>query len=269
MADILRRAQAPVTEEAWQEIDDTAGDILRKQLAARSVVDVDGPHGWQKAAVDLGRLEIAEQPGPDGVPWGRRAVLPLVEVRLPFTLNQMELDNVSRGATDPDLSALEDAAQKASRFEETVIYHGLPGSGIDGLLAGVENDPIALPATATDYPSAIAQGLERLYDEGIPGPYALILGSKPFFQLLQQGSGGYPARRIVRDMLGGDILASRALQGGVLLSQAEDHFELTLGQDWSIGYASHDRDSVELYLTESFGFRVLEPAAAVELKLKA
>jgi uncharacterized linocin/CFP29 family protein len=70
-------------------------------------------------------------------------------------------------------------------------------------------------------------------------------------------------------MLGGDILASRALQGGVLLSQAEDHFELTLGQDWSIGYASHDRDSVELYLTESFGFRVLEPAAAVELKLKA
>jgi hypothetical protein len=36
-----------------------------------------------------------------------------------------------------------------------------------------------------------------------------------------------------------------------------------LGQDFSVGYASHDRDKVELYLTESFTFRVLEPAAAV------
>jgi uncharacterized linocin/CFP29 family protein len=38
-----------------------------------------------------------------------------------------------------------------------------------------------------------------------------------------------------------------------------------VGQDLAIGYAHHDKDQVELYLTESLTFRVLEPAAAVAL----
>ena len=44
---------------------------------------------------------------------------------------------------------------------------------------------------------------------------------------------------------------------------------MTVGQDLSIGYRSHDKENVDLYLTESFTFRVLEPAAGVELKYKA
>jgi uncharacterized linocin/CFP29 family protein len=44
---------------------------------------------------------------------------------------------------------------------------------------------------------------------------------------------------------------------------------MTVGQDLSIGYLSHGKESVDLYLTESFTFRVLEPAAAVELRVKA
>jgi uncharacterized linocin/CFP29 family protein len=55
------------------------------------------------------------------------------------------------------------------------------------------------------------------------------------------------------------------LEGGLLISAAEGNFELTVGQDFSVGYASHDRDQVELYLTESFTFRVLEPKGCVRL----
>jgi uncharacterized linocin/CFP29 family protein len=47
-----------------------------------------------------------------------------------------------------------------------------------------------------------------------------------------------------------------------------DLFQLSVGQDLSIGYAGHDRDRVYLYLTESFAFRVLERGAAVYLKPK-
>jgi len=42
-----------------------------------------------------------------------------------------------------------------------------------------------------------------------------------------------------------------------------------VGQDLTIGYKLHNAREVELYFTESFAFRVLEPAAAVELKLQA
>lgn len=266
MIDLLRRSQAPLTDAAWEEVDDRATEILKQQLSGRRVVDVSGPRGWDTAAVDLGRLEIAEQPGPGDVPWGTRVVKPLVESRLPFKLNQMELDNISRGAKDADLEPLEDAARRASLFEESAIYYGLKNAGIEGMLPAVENDPIALPAAAADYASAVADGLHRFHDGGIPGPYALVLGNEPYFNLIQQGSGGYPAQRIIREMLRGEIIASRALKGGVLLSTASDSFELVVGQDWSIGYASHDREQVELYLTESFSFRVIEPAAAIELK---
>jgi uncharacterized linocin/CFP29 family protein len=43
---------------------------------------------------------------------------------------------------------------------------------------------------------------------------------------------------------------------------------MTVGQDLSIGYCSAGRDDVELYITESFTFQVIEPAAAVELVVK-
>lgn len=41
--------------------------------------------------------------------------------------------------------------------------------------------------------------------------------------------------------------------------------ELTLGHDFSIGYEGHSGESVTLYLTEAFAFRVLEPAAVIAI----
>ena len=78
---------------------------------------------------------------------------------------------------------------------------------------------------------------------------------------------GYPiAKQIERILVDGRVVHAPALHGGVLLSVRGGDYELTVGQDLSLGYAWHDRHAVELYLTESFTFRVLEPAAAVYLQ---
>jgi uncharacterized linocin/CFP29 family protein len=42
-------------------------------------------------------------------------------------------------------------------------------------------------------------------------------------------------------------------------------FELTVGEDFAIGYLEHTADAVRLYLQETFTFRVLSPEAAVPL----
>ncbi|HQH70228.1 MAG TPA: encapsulin, partial [Candidatus Hydrogenedentes bacterium] len=39
MADILKRALAPLTHEAWGEIDETARQTLGPLLSARKIVD--------------------------------------------------------------------------------------------------------------------------------------------------------------------------------------------------------------------------------------
>ncbi|MEP7051724.1 MAG: family 1 encapsulin nanocompartment shell protein, partial [Pseudomonadota bacterium] len=62
------------------------------------------------------------------------------------------------------------------------------------------------------------------------------------------------------------IWAPALAEGAVLMSTRGGDYELTVGQDLSVGYASHDRTTVELYLTESFTFRVLEDKAAILLR---
>jgi len=48
-----------------------------------------------------------------------------------------------------------------------------------------------------------------------------------------------------------------------MLTKRGGDFELILGQDLAIGYESHTQTKVKLYFTESFTFRVLEPAAVM------
>ena len=265
MVDLLKRSLAPLTDETWEEIDATAARVLKSQLTARRIVDFDGPHGWDFAAVNLGRLETAEEPTPQEVPWGKRLVLPLVESRVPFQLDQMELDSIARGAKDADLDPLEDAARRTALFEESAIYNGFEPAGIKGIIPASAHQPINLPKNTREFPEAVARAIETMKLAGIEGPFVLVLGTEAWAGLMQSGSGGYPPQRIIRNLIDGDPRRSPAIEGGLLVSAAAGNFELTVGQDFSVGYAGHDRNKVELYLAESFTFRVLEPKASVRL----
>jgi uncharacterized linocin/CFP29 family protein len=269
MADMLKRGQAPLTEDAWEEIDDAVSDVLKAHLAARGLVDFSGPRGWEFAGVNLGRMEVGKRGPVAGVPWGLRTVQPLVEVRMGFALDRWELDNVARGCKDPDVGPAEEAARKVALFEETAIFKGFAGGQIKGVLPASEHKPVRMTANARQMPSAVADALQALQQAAIGGPYALVLGTDAYHTLMQAGESGYPPRRIVRDMIGGPIVWSPALDGGVLLSQRGGDFELTVGQDLAIGYQHSDNEKVHLFLTESFTFQVLEPKAAVELKTAA
>jgi uncharacterized linocin/CFP29 family protein len=61
------------------------------------------------------------------------------------------------------------------------------------------------------------------------------------------------------------VVWAPAVDGAVVLSQRGGDFELTVGQDFSIGYRSSDATTVDLYLEESVSFRINTPAAAVHL----
>jgi uncharacterized linocin/CFP29 family protein len=63
----------------------------------------------------------------------------------------------------------------------------------------------------------------------------------------------------------GYIRGAPAIDGALLLSGRGGDYELRLGQDLSIGYLSHDADSVHLYFTESFTFAVYTTEASVPI----
>ena len=267
MATILKREFAPISDTAWNQLDAEAARVIRANLAGRRVVDVAGPHGWEFAAVNTGRLHLGDHKAAEGIPWGARIVLPLVEARNGFKLAQMELDDYDRGAKDVDIDPLLEAAAKVAHFEDRAVFNGFSEAGITGLLQALAHDPVNLPADGANFPAVVGQAVKVLALAGIGGPYALVLGPEPYFHLYGTAiRHGYPAYRAIGDILqGGEIVRCPVIDSGLVLSTRGGDFELTLGQDFSLGYANHDRDSVELFITESFTFRVLEPRAAVAL----
>jgi uncharacterized linocin/CFP29 family protein len=264
--DLLKRHHAPITAEAWKQIDDEAKRVLQLNLAGRKLVDFDGPHGWQYAAVNTGHLSIKTDAGL-GVPWGVREVVPLIEVRVPIELPMMEIDNASRGAV-VDLAAVVSAAEKTAHAEENAIFNGFKSGGIEGIIPSSAHPPISIPADYADYPSAVVDAVATLRRAGVNGPYALALGPGCYAGLSQAAEDGYPIRERVEHFLDGPMVLAPKVDGAVVLSTRGGDFQLSVGQDLSIGYAGHDKDTVYLYLTESFAFRVLERAAAVHLKAK-
>jgi uncharacterized linocin/CFP29 family protein len=96
--DLLKRKKAPLTDEAWQQVDDEARRVLKLRLAGRKVVDFSGPHGWKLGGLNTGRLKPIGKGPADAVSYALRQVQPLVELRAPFTMKIAELDDASRGA---------------------------------------------------------------------------------------------------------------------------------------------------------------------------
>jgi uncharacterized linocin/CFP29 family protein len=96
----------------------------------------------------------------------------------------------------------------------------------------------------------------------------LAAGANAYAELTSEGDDGYPLRKRLEESIAeGSLVWAPALEeGAVLLSIRGGDYELTVGQDLSVGYATHSTDDVELYITESFTFRVLENKAAVLLR---
>jgi uncharacterized linocin/CFP29 family protein len=263
--DLLKRELAPILPEAWRLIDAEATRVLRLNLAGRKLVDFKGPHGWTLGAVNTGRLRLFEKKPVEDVAAGLRLVQPLVELRTPIHLETLELDTVARGDENPDLRNVVRAAEKIARVEDGAIFNGYPDAGITGILPSTPHAPITV-GSATNWPEAVVRAKEVLRAAGVAGPYALALGPAAYDELSAASEDGYPIRKhIERQIIDGPFVWAPAIEGAVLLSTRGGDFELTVGQDLSIGFACYERSTIELYLTESFTFRVLEPTAAVPL----
>lgn len=264
----LRRDQAPISAGAWKEIEDEAREVLSLRLAARKLVDFAGPLGWSASAVDLGRAKPIRGAA-RGAEARLRQTLPLIEVRVPFTLQREEIDAIERGADDADLDPAREAAKVLAGIEDGAVFNGYKEAGIVGIGQVSDKGKLTLSADYTKYPDTVVAGLARMKTEGVEGPFALALGPRCWEGLHRTTTGsGFPVIDHVRDLLDGPLVWAPAVDGAVLVSQRGGDFKLTVGRDISIGYLSHDRDTVELYLVESFTFRDLAPEAAIRFVYK-
>jgi len=262
----LLRSLAPITDSAWDLLDEEARERLTGALAARRLVDFSGPHGWQHSAVNLGRVAGVRTAPAKGVSGWQRQVLPLVELRAGFSLAREELRGHDRGAVDVDLAELDDAAQRMAIAENVAVFHGWASAGLSGIAEAAPGKPIALGKSAEAYPRSVAGAVERLLRRGIGGPYGLALGPDEFTRVSETAEhGGYPLLDHLGKILSGPIVWAPGVRGAVVLSMRGGDFLFDSGQDLAIGYEGHDDAVVRLYLEQSFAFVVATPEAAVSL----
>jgi uncharacterized linocin/CFP29 family protein len=264
--DHLHRDLAPISAAGWEVIDGEATSRLPTYLAARKLVDFTGPHGWSHSATNLGR--ISEITGPSaGVAAAQRRVLPLMELRTEFKVARVQLDDVERGATDPDLPELDEAVRQIALGENVTVFHGHGAAGLRGITESTSHEPISLDPDVGRSPDGVARAVNALRQAGIDGPYGLAICPDIYTEIVESSEyGGHLLFDHLREILGGPLVWAPGVEGGVVLSLRGGDFQFDCGQDLSIGYLDHDADVVRLYIEESFSFRMVEPDAAVGLR---
>ena len=262
----LHRELAPISENAWQQIENEATRTLRTFLTGRQIVDFSGPHGWDFSAESLGRLERVQGPI-DGVDAGVRVVQPLVELRHTFSMNRADIDDIDRGRPDPDLSKVVEAAKRAALAEDTIVFEGFKEAHITGIAEASTYPPVEIDDNYAEYPKLVAGAVSSLREAGIDGPYTAVLGPRCWTGVIETTEyGGYPVLEHLRLILGGPVVWAPAIDGAVVVSTRGGDFQLTCGEDLALGYLSHGPETVQLLLEESIGFRVLTPEAAVAFR---
>ena len=266
MTNNLHRELAPVSDAAWGEIEEEARRTFTRDIAGRRVVDLVGPAGPGLSSVGTGHTEPVEAPG-SAVQALRRLSQPIIELRAPFTVTRQAVDDVERGAKDSDWQPVKDAAKQIAYAEDHLVFHGSDAAGIVGLAPSTSNDVLALPGEPKDLPDTVAQALRALRLAGVAGPYSLLLSADTYTAVAETTDHGYPIRDHLSRLIGdGEIIWAPALEGALLVSTRGGDYELHLGQDLSIGYLSHDADSVQLYLQESLTFLALTAESSVVLR---
>jgi uncharacterized linocin/CFP29 family protein len=256
----LYREIAPMSDRAWEEVEDAARRAIRNFIAGRRLFPLLGPHGYDVEAVPTGEVGPAQEA--DGVSTAVLQPRPMVELRTGFSVSRREIEVLDRGG-DTDLDQVVEAARRIAGAEDRLVFDGLESAGIKGVVASSPHDAIPIGGDFRAFPDAVAKAIDALRAAGVEGPYGIALGPREHEAVLATtDSGGYPILKHIHAIVDGPLVWSPTLDGSVVVSMRGGDFEIHSGLDFSIRYLAHDREHVEFELLETVTFRNLGTDAA-------
>lgn len=246
----LNKNMAPISDKAWEVLNERTKEILLKVISARkfmSIKDVGDSKG-----VFTGKINIKKE---NDIEYGIYDVLPLIETRFNFTLNRWELDNLDRGDKNIDLDNLDKAVFEAGKFEENLIYNGL--DNIKGLIDSCNNPPMKIGDNPKEILTNISKAIIVLKDKYSSDNLDLVVNYDTWVKLNSTESH-IPLVKRIKELINGDIIISKFIPKTILIPHKNENFEISVGNDFSIGYQNHTSREVTLFITESLVFRILD-----------
>jgi uncharacterized linocin/CFP29 family protein len=176
------------------------------------------------------------------------------------------LDNIERGAKDIQLDSLVEACREIAMFEEKAIFGGFDPGSIVGLQKTVKGDELAMSLDMDSIVDAVSEAQTKMMKDGVEGPANLVV-SAPLWKFLARSTPGGTLRSIIETQIAGKVILSEFVQDALIVASRSGDVELTVGQDFAVGYHSHTSNEISLFVTESFTFRVVVPEAIIGFKL--
>ena len=135
-----------------------------------------------------------------------------------------------------------------------------------GLATATPPEALDISPDYTQYPSVVANAVAILRDAGVGGPYGLALGPRCYRGVMETTDQGGFVLDHLRKITGGPLVWAPTVNGALVISMQGGDHHLEASEDLALGYRHHDGDSVELFLTETIGFRLDGDDAAVVLR---
>lgn len=263
--DHLNRAQAPLGETVWNDIDAAAAEAAKALLTGRRYLEVEGPYGLGLTTLEVGQDEAIDADDSTAV-LGRSISVPVL--RTTFKLSARRLAAAEQGQP-LDLDPVDEAAEKLAELEEKILYQGHPSHGLKGLETvdghcshdcGDWND---LDQVLNDVIAAVT----TLDEGGYIGPHALVLAPRYYNQLFRHypGTGMLQVEHLRRLFCKG-IYKSPMVSGGLVVDPRVG--PIIIGQDVRAGFSHFDGLYYHLFLSASLVVRFDDPAATCVLKIK-
>ena len=269
--DYLGREAAPFSEELWQQIDQAVTEAAGEVLVGRRFLPFFGPVGPGLNAAEIAgpnKVEVFK----DGfsIMEGRQLVR-VPQLYEDFRLFWRDLEGSSRVGFPVDLAAARTAAQKLAQREDEMIFYGVKGLGLDGLLTvkGTNTQERGDWSKGENAFLAVASGVSTLTKKNRLGRHTLVVSSDLMLALhrIQPGTGLLEMDR-VKGLVGGRVFVSSILEPGTafLLSAQSQYVDLMVGQDISTAYTELVDLNHHLRILETAVLRIKTPDAIVVFK---
>ena len=271
MSDYLMRADAPLSEEEWAQLDHVVVHAAKALLVGRRFITLTGPLGPGTLAVPVfkvctGKGECEEgscECGEDectctATHVSGRELIPMEIIENDFILSWRDLAANRQIGLGLELGPAGAAAAACARAEDEHVF--------DALLTAKGRNTVELqdwdePGSALEN---VVQATERLVEAGFYGPYALVVSPALYAKTQRVFPGmGRTVAKLIGEIVDGGMFRSPILRPdeGLVLSLGAHNLDLVVAQDLTTAYMGNDGLDHLYRVMESLVLRIKRPGA--------
>jgi len=272
MSDYLMRANAPLSEEEWAQLDHVVESAAKALLVGRRFITLTGPLGPGTLAVPVFRICTGEDCDCEEESCGcgggecscsathvsSRELIPIEVFENDFILSWRDVAANRQLGLGLELGPAGAAAAACARAEDEHVF--------DSLLTAQGRNTVALKDW--DEPGAalenVVEATEALVSKGFYGPFALVVSPALYAKTQRVSQGmGRTVGKLIGEVAEGGMFRSPILRPteGLVLSLGAHNLDLVVAQDLTTGYMGNEGLDHLYRVMESLVLRIKRPGA--------